>query len=179
MPKGGRALRSHWGNTWWGGLLALMVTLPILLVVTPPFAILVVRDEYRLRRAYRRGGRLLDWDEARDRLSSGRGTLIIEVLAGGGTGHVWWVEADLLAEGCPLAPAKVLRRTFDVKERSNLLHSESARKWSEMHLPGLIGGVHLVRVPYKVWRRWDEVLTGDRAVAADSHDTFCFQIHRR
>jgi hypothetical protein len=178
MPKGARALPGDWGNTWWEGLPALMVIWPIVLVVTLPFTILLLRDEYRLRRAYRRGGRLLGWDETRGRLSSGRGTLIIEVLNDGGTGHVWWVEADLLAEGCPLAPAKVLRPTFDVKERYNLLHSESAAKWSETHLPGLIGGVHLVRVPYKVWRRWDEVLTGDRAVAANEYDIFCFYTHR-
>ena len=161
----GRSVRGTRRSSRPLGLVGLMLGMLLIVALIPVSAVLVPWHEHRIRRSYRRAGRYLQWDDARERLLSGRGTLLIEQTYTG-LGHVWWIEPELRVKypDCPLAPARVLTPPH-IRERLRLTCSDEARRWSAAHIPGFAESVHLVRVPSMAWRRWDEVLFGDRAMA--------------
>jgi hypothetical protein len=136
--------------------------------------------EHRVRRIYRSVKRLLHWNQASQMLSSGQGTLIIEVHLLERSGRVWWIESDLRTRhpDFPLAPARVLDPSFDIEERVRLLHNDAAEAWWNAHLPELIEGVFLVQMPLTFWWRRQGVLAIPNAVAVDDDWTYSFYKHR-
>jgi hypothetical protein len=161
-------------------LLGWLVIMPLVAICIPIGAVDLLWREYRLRRFYRSVKRLLLWSQASQMLSSGQGTLIIEVDLWDRPGHVWWIECDLRTRhpDFPLAPARVLDPSFDIEERVRLLHNDAAEAWWNAHLPELIEGVFLVQMPLTFWWRRQGVLAIPNAVAVDDDWTYSFYKHR-
>jgi len=164
---------------WLVFLLGWLVIMPLVAICIPICAVDSLWREHRVRRVYRSVKRLLHWNQASQMLSSGQGTLIIEVHLLERSGRVWWVESDLRARhpDFPLAPARVLNPSFDIKERFRLLTDDSARAWWNTHLQELRESVFLVQMPHTFWWRPHEVLAMPNAVAVDDHWTSSFYEH--
>jgi hypothetical protein len=161
------------------GLIAFAIFATFMVVSAPFMALSKWRSEYRLRCLYRRRSRLLDWKQAKERLSAKRGTLVVAVCVHGVTSgrfpeSVWWLEDDLLTKcpDCPLAPIEVLSPSFDPSKRHSLIHNPDAEAWWKLHSSEYSGGVFLVQMPYKYARDWDEVLPACSAFAVQDHWTF-------
>jgi hypothetical protein len=167
--------RDWLADSWLFCLLGLMVTVIFLAAFGPVFAVAGWWDEYRLRRYYRQANRLLRWNRARQLLSSGEGTFLVEQWPKG-PGHVWWVADNLRAQhpDCSFAPAQVLHSSCDFEEGFRLLVNASAKAWWDVHATDLGKRILLVQMPLFVWRHWDEVLLAGSAVAVNRQWTHSF-----
>ena len=79
------------------------------------------------------------------------------------------IERDLKAIEPNLAAAsRVLEPSVDLEERLRLLHNDAARAWWEANLQELRENAFLVRMPFALSRKRDELLATPRAIAVDS-----------
>jgi hypothetical protein len=116
------------------------------------------RDERRTRRQLAAEGRLLNWDQARERMLAGNGMLVVELMAPSGYGHIWWIDAQRLAEhpSCPLPEFR--------EPRSRALYesffSGPVADWCREHLTVLLETS--ARVDGRMPKDFDEGLPPER-----------------
>jgi len=158
------SLGEHLGN--FGGFL---VTAVFVIVFSPLIvcgAIHHAITERRTRQRLAAEGRLLNWDQARERMLAGNGMLVVELMPPSGYGHIWWIDDKLLAEhpSCPLPEFR------EPRERSlhQRLFDAPVSDWCSDHLTPLLETASRVdgRVPKEldaglppervrvVWESW-------------------------
>jgi hypothetical protein len=89
-------------------------------------------DERRTRRRLTAEGRLIGWDQARERVLAGDGILVVELLPPNyRDGHTWWIDARRLAEHpeCPLP---------EYRHPRDELFSPPVNQWCREHLTALM-----------------------------------------
>jgi hypothetical protein len=158
---------------------AIFVWTFLIVIIVWPFAALgVLWVEYRLRRSYRRVNRLLKWNQVKEKLSQGEGSLLVEVFLKP-TGHVWWLEKDLRSTdpNCPLPPASILQKSFGFKERFGLLHYPVSQTWWDVHVTRFNDEVFYVQMPFSVSRALEPILTAPGVYVVDVYWTGSFKKH--
>jgi hypothetical protein len=94
------------------------------------------RDERRTRRELAAEGRLINWEQARERILAGNGMLVVELMPPSGHGHTWWIDDHWLAEH-PSSPLPEFRepREHSLYQR---LFEPPVSDWCRDHLTPLL-----------------------------------------
>ena len=123
----------------------------VALAIWIPFAFCGAQlGDFRLRRALKREGRLLDWTTVERRLANGEGTLLVDLWQKG-LGKAWWVPMSL-AEMYPDIPLPTLE-AWPPGSREGVLDmwgradGESTRQWVAENLWGHEDTFCLTRMP--------------------------------
>lgn len=164
----------------------------LLYVFFKPFILLSdARTVSRMRSA----GRYLVWDEARQRLAQGRGTLIFSDMNGlprcGSMRHDfgWWVEEDLVA-GSPEPLPDRFAFNYENEEgvqEQYFANSLYAQRCADLYLDPKRGPASLVKVPYD-WmleeeskrvsvvciEHWDDFIAGPQVARGTTLAVFDF-----
>lgn len=160
----------------WGclmGLIALAFCVLVLPVLMPIAAIASWRDDYRLRRYYRRAKRLLSWKQAKQMMASGQGTFIFERHPKGIGRDVWWLEDNLRATDAD-CPAKELGRSGDWAEIHWMLVPK-VKAWWEVRQQDFSNRVFYVQMPWNAWWYLQEMVSAKNAVTVEQSWTYSFR----
>ena len=97
--------------------------------------------QYRRRMAV--AGRVLSWDEAVERVRTGAGTILVDVVGTGAFGHMWWspVEPSLIDPDGELPSAGAHPAEFTNDQW------DAMGRFVRERLPTVSGDVWLMRVP--------------------------------
>jgi hypothetical protein len=135
-----------------GAVVAASLLIVVLAPFYPYFVFCSIRDDGRLRRAFRRRGRLMDWATAQCRTAEGQGVLLVEILPKG-IGYTWWVDRDRLEALPPCQLPSVSGNPARLSRETLLrLYSTDTDEWCRHYLPALADAAHLVSVKPKVWQ---------------------------